>query len=91
MRVCVCFLGLAIAAAAPAVASRAVESTSTPGRVAEAGEATWKTVLLAPGRIVGHGRFDAARPSYHARRAEKQAAVAAAQAGGCAPCVCEKR
>jgi hypothetical protein len=56
---------------------------------APASEPLWKSVALAPGRIVGHGRFDAARPSYPARRASQKVARAdAARAARCAGCPC---
>jgi hypothetical protein len=58
--------------------------------VAASSEPMWQTVLLAPARIVGHGRFDAAAPSYHARRAAAERTEAdAAQAERCAGCPCE--
>jgi hypothetical protein len=54
-------------------------------------EALWKTVLLAPARVVGHGRFDAALPSYHERRAAAKAEAAAARADRCAACPCSPK
>jgi hypothetical protein len=53
-------------------------------------EPTWKTVVLAPGRVVANGRFDAARPSYHVARAEEKAAAEAKRDVAC-PCECAKR
>jgi hypothetical protein len=54
-------------------------------------EPTWKTVVLAPGRVVANGRFDAARPGYHVERAEKKAAAEAARAAAACSCDCAKR
>ena len=51
-------------------------------------EPLWKTVLLAPARVAGHGRFDAAMPSYQEDRAAARAEAAAARAGRCADCPC---
>jgi hypothetical protein len=38
-------------------------------------EPVWQTILLAPGRVIGHGRFDAADPGSQ-YRAERAAASA---------------
>jgi hypothetical protein len=57
---------------------------------AASAEPIWETVLLAPGRVVANGRFDAATPSYHERKAQEKAESEAAAAGDC-PCDCAKR
>jgi hypothetical protein len=67
-------------------AARAAADRAAGGAI----EPTWKTVVLAPGRVVANGRFDAARPSYHVERAEKKAAADAERAAAC-PCECAKR
>jgi hypothetical protein len=53
-------------------------------------EPLWKTVVLAPGRVVANGRFDAAEPAYVAERAEKKATLEAERAAAC-PCACGTR
>jgi len=55
---------------------------------AAATEPVWKTVVLAPGRVVANGRFDAADPAYIAEREEKKAALEAERAAAC-PCACD--
>ncbi len=75
------FLALALAAAS------ASPGASTPEPASR--EPLWQSVLLAPGRVVGHGRFDAARPSYHAERAAEKAAKEEARAARCPECACE--
>jgi hypothetical protein len=58
----------------------AVLGASAPSsEPAAAREPLWATVLLAPARVLGHGRFDAARPSYQAKRAAEKAAAAEAR------------
>jgi hypothetical protein len=74
-----------IVAGAP-FAARAAEEAAAGVAI----EPTWKTVVLAPGRVVANGRFDAARASYHAERAEKRAAAGAERPAAC-PCECGKR
>jgi len=77
---------LCLALGAPPAAA-AVEG-EPPAAVASR-EPLWKSLALAPGRIAGHGRFDAARPSYHARRAtEKAAKEESERAARCRGC-CE--
>jgi hypothetical protein len=51
---------------------------------APSAEPIWETVLLAPGRVVANGRFDAATPSYHERKAQEKAEREAAAGGDCA-------
>jgi hypothetical protein len=81
---------LAIALLSMAVPARAADEKPGAALVAAPSEPTWRTVLLAPGRIVGHGRFDAAAPSYHARRAAKDAEAAAHRTPSC-DCPCRGR
>ena len=78
-------LAFTLAATAP-LAARASEERAAPPAL----EPTWKTVVLAPGRVVANGRFDAARPAYHVERAEKKAATEAERAAACA-CDCATR
>lgn len=74
-----------LVAGAP-LSARAVEDAAAAATT----EPTWKTVVLAPGRVVANGRFDAARPSYQEERAAKEAAAEAERAAAC-PCECAKR
>jgi hypothetical protein len=76
-------LALWLALTAPAFAAVAPQEAAPP-------EALWKTVLLAPVRVVGHGRFDAALPSYHEQRAAERA-QAAAEHDRCPACPCEPK
>ena len=65
-------------AQAEAAASEARAETGGADATADL-EPLWVTVLLAPGRVLGHGRFDAAKPSYHVALAEERAAREAAR------------
>jgi hypothetical protein len=58
-------------------------AADAPAPAPPASEPLWKSILLAPGRVVGHGRFDAARPSYHARRSAAEAAAAEKARSAC--------
>ena len=76
---------LAFAAPAAALPDPETEAAQAAADADAELEPRWVTVLLAPARVLGHGRFDAADPAYHVALAEERAArEAAREACACA-------